>query len=267
MLATVVASQPYGRATLLTVEFPVPNEAPTVAGRFFLARCNDGSPLDRRWDPYLRRTLRPIAYTLHEGKPQYTLLVPAGDDPGDRWLAQRHLGDSVDLLGPAGNGFTLDARSRALLLVSDQTSAPLLFPLVHHMLDGGGRVTLLVRKESDPEAQTLPLDLLLQNLPLAVEAHAETSTAFAETLANLGAWADCVCIALTSSDPTAYSNLMRSLRAKRLRVDAGFAQALWPDATPCGVGACLACLAPLASGGFTRACTHGPVFDLIRLAA
>jgi dihydroorotate dehydrogenase electron transfer subunit len=34
----------------------------------------------------------------------------------------------------------------------------------------------------------------------------------------------------------------------------------------CGYGACLACVVPLANGSLTRACVHGPVFDLLELA-
>ena len=266
MKCSVVAVTPLGRTTLLTIAFPTPNEAPSIAGRFFMARCVDGAPLERSWEPYLRRMLHPVAYVVQEGAPLYTLLVPASDDPGNRWLALRTAGDDVDLLGPAGNGFAVDLRSRALLLVADQVRAPLLYPLMHSMLDRGGRVSLLIRGEADPQASALPLDTLLQRLPLAVEARAEPARTFVDALAELAPWADHLCLSFESSDPTRYADVARVLRATRLRLDPGFAQVLWPGEIPCGVGACLACLAPLASGGFTRACVNGPVMDLTRIA-
>lgn len=267
MNCSVVATQPFGRTTLLTVSYPTPNAAPSVAGRFFLARCVDGSPLDRAWDPYLRRVLRPVAYAVQAGAPLYTLLVPADEDPGHRWLAARRPGDAVDLLGPAGGGFALEPRTRALLLVADLDTAPLLFPLMHEMLDRGGRVTLLLRTPGDAHDAAIPLDLLLQSLPLAIEARAEPTTAFLNVLADLASWADSLCMVLESCDPATYSNVSRILRATRLRLDPGFAQVLWPGPLPCGIGACLACLVPLAGGGFTRACVHGPVMDLTKIAA
>lgn len=267
MNCSVVATQPLGRATLLTVSFPALNEAPSVAGRFFLARCHDGDALDRAWDPCLRRVLRPVAYTVKEGAPLYTLLVAADEDPGYRWLAARRPGDAVDLLGPAGAGFALEPRARALLLVADLSAAPLLFPLMHEMLDRGGRVTLLVRMADDALTHAFPLDLLLHSLPLAVEARAEPATAFSNVLADMVPWADSVCLAMESRDPAAYADVARVLRAKRLRLDAGFAQVLWLGPVPCGIGACLACLVPMTGGGFTRACVHGPVIDLTKIAA
>ncbi len=266
MICTVVARQPLGRALLLTVAFPTPNEAPSVAGRFFMARVSTGAPLDRPWDPYLRRALFPAAYALQEGVPLYTLLIPAGDDPGHRWLAERAIGDSVDLLGPAGQGFGAGLHNRALLLVADVARAPLLFPLMHGALDSGARVTLLLRAATNATSAPFPPATILQNLPHAVEARAEPAPAFAAALAELSPWADHVAIALADTDPDVYAGVARAIRANRIRVDAGFAEVMWPGAIPCGNGACLACLAPLAGGGFTRSCLHGPVFDLLRLA-
>ncbi len=127
MICRVVSSNQLGHATLLAVSFTKANEAPSVAGRFLMARCTDGNPLDRPWDPYLRRVLHPVAYGLQDSAPVYTLLVPAADDPGYRFLAARREGDTIDLLGPAGNGFSLETRLRSLLLVADQERAPCSF--------------------------------------------------------------------------------------------------------------------------------------------
>jgi dihydroorotate dehydrogenase electron transfer subunit len=207
-----------------------------------------------------------VAYTVQEGTPFYTLLVPQGDDPGHRWLAARNPGDSVDLLGPAGNGFAVNASQRALLLVADQSRAPLLMPLIHPILDHGGRIALLIRTPENARPSAIPLETLLQGLPLAVEARAEPARAFGNALADLAAWSDHICLSLESSDPATYSELLHTLCTTRVRLDPGFVEVLWPGMLPCGVGACLACLVPLAGGGFTRACVHGPVLDLTRLA-
>ncbi len=137
---------------------------------------------------------------------------------------------------------------------------------MHEMLDRGGRVTLLVRTPPDAQPAPFSLDYLLQGLPLSVEARAEPAATFGNALADLATWADSVCVALVDNDPAAYAELSRSLRANRPRITAGFVQALWPGILPCGIGACLGCLMPLAGGGFTRSCAHGPVVDLLRIA-
>ncbi|MBI3959116.1 MAG: hypothetical protein HY328_09925, partial [Chloroflexi bacterium] len=76
-------------------------------------------------------------------------------------------------------------------------------------------------------------------------------------------WADQICAGVPRSR---YFALAESIQAKRFRVEEGFCQLLVQADILCAVGACLACVIPTANGGITRVCTHGPVFDLTRLA-
>jgi hypothetical protein len=52
-----------------------------------------------------------------------------------------------------------------------------------------------------------------------------------------------------------------------MRIEKGLVQCLVDARLACGYGACLACLTPLANGRWTRACVHGPVFDLASLSS
>lgn len=231
-----------------------------AAGTFCLARCEPGDACTRPWEVYLRRPLFPTQIDHTPDETAVTFHLPAGDDPGYAWLRDRIPGESVDLLGPFGKGFTFDQAQPNLLLAADAERISLLLPLVDTCLDRGGRVTVLVRTRADADAA---LTGWLATLPFAVEARAEPAARFDAALASLLPWADRLCAAFAYHD---YANMARLVRTTRLRPLPRFAQALVQTDLACGIGACLACITPLARGGHTRACIHGPVFDLLEVA-
>jgi dihydroorotate dehydrogenase electron transfer subunit len=175
------------------------------------------------------------------------------------YLHRLRPGETLNLLGPFGTGFQVDARTRTLLLAADRLRAPLLLPLIESLLDKGGRVALLLDGGSEPAPA---VDPLLPLLPLPVEARVEPHASFAAALAAMAVWADQICLALPMRD---YAQVAAVVRTAKPRILPGAVQALVEAPLPCGVGACLACVIPLAGGGHTRACLHGPVFDLARL--
>lgn len=243
----------------ISIRFAIAAGNQEIAGAFFLARCESGDALSRSWETYLRRPLFPVQIERAPDATTVAFHLPDADDPGYTWLRERIPGETVDLIGPFGKGFTLENAKPNLLLIADAAMAPLLFPLLDGALDRGGRVTLLVRygEEGGETVQEM-----LARLPLAVEARAETTATFAETLVKLLPWCDQMCAVFPPAD---YPALARAVRNARLRPLPRFAQALVLTEFPCGVGACLACVTPHARGGHTRACVHGPVFDLLEL--
>jgi hypothetical protein len=247
------------------------------AGRFFLARCTPDDPDSRAsdWHIYLRRTLFVVATPTHSDC--WWLLLPdcppshrpaddiawAGDpDPGYRWLARQAERTPINLIGPLGNGFILHDQTRNLLLIADLEDttawALQLLPLVNPVLDRGGRVTLLLHTTEHP----LPAALLDQ-LPIAVEIRRATNPAeWHDHLDETAIWADQICAGIPAQR---HLGLMEQIRTRRFHLEPGFVQVLVQSDLVCGVGACLACVVPLADGRHTRACVHGPVFDLARL--
>ena len=132
----------------------------------------------------------------------------------------------------------------------------MLLPLADAILDRGGHVTLLLRGASGDEET-------IRSLPIAVEVHsARTDAEWAAALADSVRWADQICAALPAAD---FLPLAETIRQRRFRLDPGFALLLVEADLACGYGACLACVVPLANGNLTRACVHGPVFDLLEL--
>ena len=230
-----------------------------MAGRYFLARCAeevDGERTD--WSIYLRRPL----YAVQQRGDEWLLHLPPDDDPGHGWLRRRAEGAPVHLLGPYGNGFALPEAGRNLLLLADLIDNPgwlaLLLGLMEPMLDRGGRVTLLLRADASLD------EAALSHLPIAVEVQiAPDESAWERALTTTIPWADQICAGVSSGR---YGSLAQTTQSKRFRLEEGFCQILVQADILCAVGACLACVIPTANRGITRACTHGPVFDLTRLA-
>lgn len=289
---------------LLRISLPAEPQISLSAGRYFLARCGAQSAFERatQWGIYFRRPLF-VASTNHEHTGQIQFVIPyhpfiSADsgiadrvdeqmaetkqsesvpdiaDPGYAWLASLSDQESINLMGPFGNGFEIGPDQRNLLIVAEGWRVAKLLPLVEEMLNRGGRVTVLVAADSVlGSGQEIELmstteqsmqSWLLAKLPIAVELRLATSRQeFENELGATLTWADQLCAAL----PASYlSALAMRIRDKRFHLQEGFAQVLVDADLICGVGACLACVVSTANGGHTRACVHGPVFDLTRLA-
>ncbi len=255
----------------------------TLSGRYFLLQCSSPVDNDRGadWSAFLRRPLficgrqtlgkeeRLLFYLpsfmndrggpaeSHLAKRQYA------PDAGFAWLAARAFGDALNLHGPFGNGFSLLPGTQNLLILADVEHDYAWFwkllPLCEPALDRGGRVTILIRAGSEESVASL-----VPFLPVQVEVRTTLTTSqWLEQIGNTMAWADQVCAGVPSES---YGELLAIVRRARFRVDRNFAQVLVNADLLCGVGACLVCAVPTARGGLTRACVHGPVFDLMDLA-
>lgn len=255
----------------------------TIAGRYFLMRC--GSPSEKEgeveWRHFLRRPLF-VCGRQKMDRDERWLLIPAsgrvyrekdtesssanghyGVDAGYAWLAKRENGDSLDLLGPFGNGFSLLPEMQNLLLFADIEDDTAWFwkllSLCEQALDRGGRVTFLIRAATKESVAGL-----VRHLPVQVEVRTTLGAGqWLEQVESTVAWADQVCAGVPAES---YGELLTLVRTARFRIDRNFAQVLVNTDLLCGVGACLVCAIPTARGGLTRACVHGPVFDLTDLA-
>jgi dihydroorotate dehydrogenase electron transfer subunit len=267
---TAIVTQPtieFGAAHLLTLALPAwEKSTELLSGRYFLARCGTHTDLERaeQWQIYFRRplfiALCDYANFADSTKlARYEVVVPTDSDPGYCWLREQQPGAALNLLGPFGQGFGLRPLTRNLLLVTDDAHLPLVVGLIEPLLNRSGRVTLLLRTAAAPS------EMLRARLPLAVELRlAATADEWQHHLTETVRWADQLCAAL--SNP-AYPALAATIRQLRFRLDNGFAQVLIESDLVCGIGACLACVVPLPDGSHTRACVHGPVFDLSQLVA
>jgi dihydroorotate dehydrogenase electron transfer subunit len=263
----VQAAHTLGAATLLTVALPNAVANSASSGRYLLARCGAQTEQERAelWSFPLRRPLfvAGVSYsppTEQEADSTWLdLLLPPPLDASYRWLAALAPGDSLNLLGPLGNGFEIAPHIRNLLMVTDSAHLPLLLGLIDQLLDRGSRVTLLLRGVD-------AIDEAIRNrLPIPVELRlANDAQQWQMQLRETVQWADQVVAALPQAS---YAEFAAQLRQHRLRLPQDFGLILTESNLVCGMGACFACTIPLPDGGQTRACVHGPVFALPRLYA
>lgn len=279
--AIVAPAPPIAQAfQRIAMRLPIDRSTEPYAGRYFLARCGLlDSPLDpharhEQWSIYLRRPLfatsrrlNPI-YTNDKGKPTeaiWEFALPSlgqksmQEETGEAWLSTLPEGSPVNLIGPLGNGFSMQSEGGNLLLLAQNDGRlGALLPLIDSILDKGGRVTLLM------QGPTQLRQSLLDQLPIAAEVRlAQTESDWWQQVEEVMQWADQVGATISLERTQRLADIIRE---KRFRLLPDFAQILVQADLACGVGACLACVVPTASGGLTRACIHGPVFDLTRLA-
>lgn len=266
-ITAVVAAPPSVADGSLHLVLALPRriDAEWAAGRFLLARCGAQNEWERteQWSIYLRRPLYVAGGRRADTESKDSLwrfsAPTIADDAGYAWLAQRQAGETVNVTGLYGNGFPLPPLVSRLLLLADPARVALLSPLIDEALDRGGQVSLLLIEGQPGVAD---VTALRAGLPLSVEFHM-LGDDWAADLAGSLRWADQVCAALPARR---LSLLAEAARQSRLRLESGFIFALVESDLVCGYGACLACVVPLAGGSLTRACIHGPVFDLLELA-
>lgn len=223
-------------------------------------RLQPGQPLLIRtgWglDPYLRRTLYPIAADAET----FTLRLPPSGDRGLAWLRMAPVGSELDCLGPVGVGFSLPAGIRNLLCLGEGDLVWPLLPVV--ALADAEHLAVTLAVEANSVRNTIPAP----RLPLSTEYRITTIDGSAGRKGRLDAllpdllrWADAV---IAAGSMPFYRRLADAIQEQRVLLARDFAQALYPATFLCGVGACHACAADVA-GGRRRVCLRGPVFDLV----
>lgn len=236
-------------------------QAPELAhagrpGQFVMVRCaEEGS-----YDPLLRRPL--ALHRLDRAQGAVELLVRVVGR-GTAWLAVRRPGDALDVLGPLGKGFTIDRKTRNLLLVAGGMGIAPLLAAADEGLARGCAVTLVLGARTQSELYPPAL------IPPSVEVHLATDDGscgraclapaiLQDPPLGLLAWADQV---LACGPRPMLAALAPIVRAGRLRPRAGFAQVSLEEAMACGVGVCLGCVVRTTKG-MVRVCQEGPVLDL-----
>jgi len=242
------------------------------AGQFVHVRTGDLSGLVLR-RPFSINTADPSSGTVTI----HFRTIGRGTD----WLTRLRPGDAVDVLGPLGRPFEVDARSRHLLLVAGGLGMAGVRMLVDEAIREGRQVTLLFGAASAREvypSRLLPDEVeyvvatddgslghhgYVTDLVPAYEAWADQAFACgpAPMLAALSR------LAATRRDRMGVAKLGRkrgggrgdpagSSAARRK----AFLQVSMEQNMGCAVGACLGCVVMGSAGTPLRVCREGPVF-------
>jgi len=223
-------------------------EAPEIAsvvqpGQFVMAKCGG--------DNLLRRPFS--IHQVNNGKTSLALLFSVVGK-GTQGLSEQKEGSLIDLLGPLGNGFSINSTSRNLLLIAGGIGiAPLCFP-AQVTLDQGYSITLLLGAAT--RAQLFPNHLIPSSVK-CITATEDGSTGKRGMITDLIPeyinWADQV---FACGPGPMYRTMakMPELRDKPVQISLEVRMG-------CGFGVCYGCTVK-TKAGFKQVCKDGPIFSL-----
>ena len=175
---------------------------------------------------------------------------------GTYWLSQRKAGDNIDLFGPLGNGFSIDAASRNLLLVAGGIGIATLHFVAQEAIKKGCSVKLLY---GTPNEHRYPEDLLpsqIELISVTEDGTAGKKGMVTDLLPDFVNWADQV---FACGPMPMYRDMAR--RKQELKLEGKPVQVSLEMRMGCGLGVCYACTVK-TKNGLKQVCRDGPVFDL-----
>ena len=216
-----------------------------MAGQFLHIACGEGLLLRR-----------PISVCMvQEDEPQDTArVVFEVRGEGTKWLAQRQVGDKVNVLGPLGNGFTVTPNDR-LLLVGGGIGVP---PLLGQAAFTAKNSTAILGFRSADRA------MLVEDYRDYCEA-----VYLCSDDGSLGrhGFVDAQLKDILEKDKNFTAVLAcgpKPMLKNVTKVVAEYGvpcQVSLEERMACGVGACLGCAVQMADGTMKHVCKDGPVFD------
>ena len=239
-LARVTANtMPMTEAHLLWLEAPkIAQEA--RPGQFIMVRCGENEEHQLR---------RPLSIHQREGGKIALLFNVVGD--GTQWLSQRKSGEKLDLLGPLGNGFSVNPDSKNLLLVAGGIGiAPLIF-LANEAVKQGLVVTPIYGTTS--AAQFYP-HLPIANLATTTEDGSKGEKGMVTDL--LPHFIGVVDQIFACGPLVMYKTMAKMPELKNKPVQISLEVRMG-----CGFGVCYGCTVK-TKNGLKQVCKDGPIFEL-----
>lgn len=213
-------------------------------GQFVMVRCGD----------YLLPRPLSIHHLADKGDKLALLFNVTGK--GTHWLSQREIGDNLDLLGPLGNGFSIQPASRNLLLVAGGIGIAPLYFAAQEAIKKGCTVKLLY---GTPNRHRYPEDLLPPQIKLVSVTEDGTvgrKGMATDFLPDFVDWADQI---FACGPIPMYRDMTR--RKQKLKLEGKPVQISLEVRMACGLGVCYGCTVK-TENGLQQVCRDGPVFDL-----
>ena len=243
----LVEKQDYGRSVLLRMraEQTLPDIAP---GQFVQVRV-DGSP-----STYLRRPI-----SIHDvdfGQNEITLLVQQVGE-GTRHLAAANEGDTINMVLPLGNGFTLPEKEEKVLLVGGGIGIAPLYYFAKVLNAKGVRPTLLLGGKSETDLIRL---VDYQNLGETFVTTEDGSLGEKGFVTQHSVWQKQSFDKIYVCGPKPMMKAVAKLAAEKNF----WCEVSLENLMACGLGACLCCVEDTVDG-HVCVCKEGPVFNTRRL--
>ncbi len=231
------------RLTLSAPEFP-PAARP---GQFVMVRTSATA------DPMLRR-----AFSLHDCRDGSLEILYKVVGRGTAWMAQRHIGDALDLIGPLGQGFTAPPSLRkALLVAGGMGIAPFRF-LIRSLRNAGTEMLLFYGARTEraflelPEMKATGVSLLLATEDGSRGETGRVTELFREHFRKVEPSEQFKIFACGPREML--YEVARIARAQAIACDISLESHM-----ACGLGTCMGCVIA-TENGYQRVCREGPVF-------
>lgn len=218
-------------------------------GQFVHLKAND------QLDPLLRR---PISIcSINQDRKEFTMIYRA-DGKGTKQLSKKKVHETIDVLGPLGNGFPVEEASfgETVLLVGGGIGVPPLYELSKRLKSAGVNVIHILGFQTK--------QAVFYEAEFAVLG--ETYIATADGSYGVHGYVTDVITSLENSFTTIYScgpTMMLRAIEKEYGADKKVFLSL-EERMGCGIGACFACVCHTADDpdGFSykKVCSDGPVF-------
>ena len=215
------------------------------AGQFLHVACGEGNLLRR-----------PISVALaYPDEPEDTAtLIFEVKGEGTRWLAQRQVGDTVDVLGPLGNGFAVENGGRYLLVGGGIGTPPLLgYAEAFHE----NAVAVLGFRSADRAILVDRYREACKEVYLCMDDGSAGRHGFVDAQVRDILEKDKSFTAILACGP---KPMLKSV-AKAATEYGVPCQVSMEERMACGVGACLGCALQMADGTMKHVCKDGPVFS------
>jgi len=212
-------------------------------GQFVMVHCGEDSVLRR-----------PLSIHQRDGNKIALLFNVVGK--GTHWLSQSKVGDNIDLLGPLGNGYSIQPSSRNLLLVAGGIGiAPLCF-LAQQALNQGRSVRLLLGAST--AAQLYPRRFLHPEAELIIATEDGTEGKKGMITGLLPHFVDRADQIFACGPISMYRTMAAQ---KQPLLEAKPVQVSLEVRMGCGLGVCYGCTLNTKSG-LKQVCQDGPIFEL-----
>jgi dihydroorotate dehydrogenase electron transfer subunit len=211
-------------------------------------------------------TILPRPFSIHRVEDGKISLLYAVVGKGTAWLSSRKKGDTLNIFGPLGNGYTLDKKARNVLLIAGGLGiAPLRF-LTETAAAAGKTVTLLNGARNAGCLVPLNISNSLHKSGMhpssvqCVNATEDGSEGFKGLATQLIPHYLNNIDQIFACGPTAmYKTMaqMQVLQGRPLQVSLEIMMG-------CGTGVCYGCTIK-TRGGLKQVCKDGPVFDMAEI--